>query len=110
MLPDGSFFCTEPSAHPSNIRGYPSSATSIVVEWNEVPQEHRNGEIQGYRVLYSDSHGLEQDKTVHTSTRQTSVTDLKKSTVYTIKVLAFTSAGDGPESPAIHVSTAEDSK
>ena len=81
-----------------------------MVEWNEVPQEHRNGEIQGYRVLYSDSHGLEQDKTVHTSTRQTSVTDLKKSTVYTIKVLAFTSAGDGPESPAIHVSTAEDSK
>ena len=81
-----------------------------MVQWNEVPQEHRNGEIQGYRVLYSDADGPEQEKTVHTSTRQTSLTDLNKSTTYTIKVLAFTSAGDGPASSEISVTTAADSK
>ena len=109
-LSDGPSFCIEPSASPLNIRGHHSSSTSIVVQWNEVPQEHRNGEIQGYRVLYSDPHGIEQKKTVHISTRKTSLTDLKNSTVYTIKVLAFTSVGDGPPSSGISVTTAADCK
>ena len=107
---DGPCFCTEPSASPLNIRGHPSSSASIVVQWNEVPQEHRNGEIQGYRVLYSYPNGPEQKETVDTSARQTSLTDLKKATLYTIKVLAFTSVGDGPASPEISETTAEESK
>ena len=109
-MSDGPFFSTEPSAPPSNIRGHHSSSTSIVVRWDEVSQEHRNGEIQGYRVLYSDSNGPEQEETVNAPTRQTSLTDLKMSTTYTIKVLAFTSAGDGPASPEINVTTDEDGK
>ena len=96
MLSDGPFFCTEPSAPPSDITGDHISSTSIVVQWNEVPQEHRNGEIQGYRVLYSDADGREKKKTVDAPTRETSLIGLKKSTVYTIKVLAFTRVGDGP--------------
>ena len=81
-----------------------------MVEWNEVPQEHRNGEIQGYRVLYSDADGVEMKKTVDGPTRKTSLIGVNKSSTYTIKMLAFTSVGDGPESPAIRVSTAENSK
>ena len=107
---DGPCFCTDPSGPPSNIRGHHSSSTSIVVQWDEVPQEHRNGEIQGYKVLYSDSNGLEQKETVNALTRETSLIDLKTSTVYSIKVLAFTSVGDGPASSGISVATAEDSK
>ena len=107
---DGPCFCTEPSASPLNIRGHPSISASIVVQWNEVPQEHRNGEIQGYRVLYSDADGLETKKTVDAPTRETLLIGLKKSTTYTIKVLAFTSVGDGPASSGISVTTAEDSK
>ena len=110
MLSNGPFFCTEPSAPPSNIKGNHSSSTSIVVEWNEVPQEHRNGEIQGYTVLYSDADGRNLEKTVGASTRETSLTDLKASTTYTIKVLAFTSVGDGSASSGTSVTTAEDSK
>ena len=109
-LSDGPCFCIEPSAPPSNIRGHHSSSTSIVVQWNEVPQEQRNGEIQGYRVLYNDADGPEQEKEVDALTKQTSLTDLKKATVYTIKVLAFTSVGDGPASFEISVTTAEDGK
>ena len=110
-LSDGlCFFCTEPSAPPSDITGDHISSTSIVVQWNEVPQEHRNGEIQGYRVLYSDADGREKKKTVDAPTRETSLIGLNKSTMYTIKVLAFTSAGDGPASSGISVTTAEDSK
>ena len=81
-----------------------------MAQWNEVPQEDRNGEIQGYRVLYSDADGLETKKTVDAPTRETLLIGLKKSTTYTIKVLAFTSVGDGPASPAISVTTAEYSK
>ena len=109
-LSDGPFFSTEPSAPPSNIRGHHSSSTRIQVEWEEVPQEHRNGDIQGYKVLYHDADGPKLEKTVNASTRQTSLTDLKASTAYTIKVLAFTSVGDGPASSGISVTTAEDSK
>ena len=109
MLSDGPFFCTEPSAPPSHISHH-SSSTSIVVRWDEVPQEHRNGDIQGYQVLYHDADGPKLEKTVDASTRETSLTDLKTSTAYTIKVLAFTSVGDGPASPEISVTTAEDSK
>ena len=110
-LSDGlCFFCTEPSAPPSSITGDHSSSTSIVVQWNEVPQEHRNGEIQGYRVLYSDADGLEKKKTVDVPTRETSLIGLNKSTTYTIKVLAFTSVGDGPASSGISVTTPEGGK
>ena len=80
------------------------------MEWEEVPQEHRNGEIQGYKVLYHDADGPKLEKTVDASTRETSLTDLKTSTAYTIKVLAFTSVGDGPASSEISVTTAEGGK
>ena len=80
------------------------------MQWEEVPQEHRNGEIQGYRVLYSDPNGPEQVETVHVPTKEISLTDLKMPTAYIIKVLAFTSVGDGPASSGISVTTAEDSK
>ena len=108
---DGPCFCIEPSAPPSNVRlRYHSSSTSIPVAWDEVPQEDRNGDIQGYRVIYSAPGEPEQKKTVYTSTGKTSLKHLKKATLYNIKVLAFTSVGDGPESPAISVTTAEDGK
>ena len=109
-LSDGSCFCIEPNASPLNVRGHHSSSTSIVVQWNEVPQEHRNGKIQGYKVLYSDADGPERVEKVDASTLLTSLTGLKKSTTYTIKVLAFTSVGDGPSSLEISETTAEDSK
>ena len=80
------------------------------MQWDEVPREDRNGEIQGYKVLYSDAAEPEKTKTVNAPTRKTSLTDLKKATVYTIKVLAFTKTGDGPVSSGNSVTTAEDSK
>ena len=107
---DGPCFCIEPSAPPSNIRSHSSSSTSILVAWDEVPQEHRNGKIQGYRVLYSDPNGPEQIQTVDTSTRQTSLTDLEKFTLYTIKMFAFTTVGDGPGSSVVSVTTYEDGR
>ena len=82
----------------------------MLVDWDEVPEEQRNGEIQGYRVLYKDSNGAEKKIKVDALTKQTSLTGLKKSTVYNIKVLAFNSVGDGPATPSISVTTSEDSK
>ena len=80
------------------------------MQWDVVPQEHRNGEIQGYRVLYSHAGEPEKKKQVDAPTGKTSLTGLKKATVYTIKVLAFTKTGDGPASSENSVTTDEDSK
>ena len=80
------------------------------MQWDEVQQEQRNGEILGYRVLYSVDAEPEKTKTVNAPTRKTSLTDLRKATVYTIKVLAFTGTGDGPASSGNSVTTDEDSK
>ena len=80
------------------------------MDWDEVPEEQRNGEIQGYRVLYKDPNGAEKKIEVDALTKQTSLTGLKKSTVYNIKVLAFNSVGDGPATPPISVTICEDGK
>ena len=107
MLPDVPIFSVEPSAPPSVCI---SSSTRIVVDWNVLPLELMNRYIQGFRVLNSDPHGPINKETVDAPTSETTLIGLKKSTVYTIKVLAFTSVGDGPASSGISVTTAQDSK
>ena len=98
----------EPSAPPANVTGNNSSSTSILVQWDEVPENDKNGIIKGYNVTYKDWRtGVEKTKTVNT--RQVELTGLNKFTKYNISVLAFTVKGDGPLSSTITVTTDEDS-
>ena len=78
------------------------------MQWDEVPKEKRNGEIQGYKVLCSDA-GEPKPIPVDASKKETLLTDLRWSTVYTIEVLAFTGAGDGQVSSGVSVPAGEDS-
>lgn len=32
-----------------------TSSTTIVVKWGEVPREHQNGQIEGYKVYYGSN-------------------------------------------------------
>ena len=101
----------EPSAPPANVKGNNSSSVSILVEWDEVPENDKNGIIKGYNVTYKDWRtGVEKTQTVNASASQVELTGLNKFTKYNISVLAFTVKGDGPPSSTITVSTAEDSK
>ena len=101
----------EPSAPPANVTGNNSSSTSILVQWDEVPENDKNGIIKGYNVTYKDWRtGVEKTQTVNASASQVELTGLNKFTKYDISVLAFTVKGSGPLSSTITVTTDEDSK
>ncbi|XP_053700682.1 receptor-type tyrosine-protein phosphatase S isoform X14 [Synchiropus splendidus] len=93
-----------PASPPRNIQAQIISQNTMMVRWEE--PEEPNGQIKGYRVYYTmdDSqptslwliHNV-QDSII------TTIQSLVPHETYTIKVLAFTSVGDGPFSEPIHV-------
>lgn len=97
-----------PSAPPSRFGVTALDSQSLLVYWLDVPPEHRNGIIRGYRIAYrSSSNGT---ATVITRRAYSEVlTQLQKATEYTIQVWAFTDAGDGV-SASYTTWTAEDGK
>ncbi|XP_055618243.1 protein sidekick isoform X3 [Toxorhynchites rutilus septentrionalis] len=100
-----------PAFGPLGVEANATSSTTIVIKWSEVPREHRNGQIEGYKVFYGSA-GRTQilHKTIpNNSTFTTTLTELKKFVQYDIQVLAYTRLGDGLLStPPVRVQTFED--
>ncbi|XP_006881363.1 PREDICTED: receptor-type tyrosine-protein phosphatase delta isoform X2 [Elephantulus edwardii] len=95
-----------PSSAPRDVQARMLSSTTILVQWKE--PEEPNGQIQGYRVYYT------MDPTQHVSnwmkhnvadSQITTIGNLVPQKTYSVKVLAFTSIGDGPLSSDIQVIT-----
>ncbi|NXO05323.1 PTPRD phosphatase, partial [Rhinopomastus cyanomelas] len=95
-----------PSSAPRNVQARMLSSTTILVQWEE--PEEPNGQIQGYRVYYT------MDPTQHVNSWMkhnvadshiTTIGNLVPQKAYSVKVLAFTSVGDGPLSNDIQVIT-----
>ena len=102
-----------PSAPPVFVSARNLSSTSILVQWGEVPDTDKNGIILSYTVNYqaTPEGNPQQKQVVNASTREVTLTGLKKNTEYTIEVFANTSKGGGKKSePPITVLTNEDSK
>lgn len=102
-----------PSFGPLNVIANATSSTTIVVKWGDVPKEHQNGLIEGYKVFYAaETKSPAQYKQIPSnSTFTTTLTELKKFVTYHIQVLAYTRLGDGEASkPAVSVRTFEDGK
>uniref|UniRef100_A0A1I8MGE9 Uncharacterized protein n=1 Tax=Musca domestica TaxID=7370 RepID=A0A1I8MGE9_MUSDO len=101
-----------PSYGPLDVQANATSSTTIVVKWGEVPKQHRNGQIDGYKVFYAATNrgGQVLHKTIpNNSSFTTTLTELKKFVIYHIQVLAFTRLGDGALStPPVRVQTFED--
>ncbi|XP_058494223.1 receptor-type tyrosine-protein phosphatase S isoform X7 [Solea solea] len=93
-----------PASPPRNIQAQIISPNTMMVRWEE--PEEPNGQIKGYRVYYtmddSQPMSLWQIHNVQDSII-TTIQSLVPQETYTIKVLAFTSVGDGPFSEPIHV-------
>ena len=105
------FFSTAPNAPPSDVQGYITSPTSILVEWGNVPVADQNGIILRYTVKYTAlPEGSEQTKVVNVPTTEATLMDLNEHTNYTIKVFASTVKGDGNVSEPITRRTGEDSE
>ncbi|XP_028856351.1 receptor-type tyrosine-protein phosphatase S isoform X22 [Denticeps clupeoides] len=93
-----------PASPPRNIQARIISQNTMMVRWDE--PEEPNGQIKGYRVYYtmddSQPMSLWQIHNVQDSVI-TTIQSLVASETYTIRVLAFTSVGDGPPSDPIQV-------
>ncbi|CAM4599737.1 unnamed protein product [Leuciscus chuanchicus] len=93
-----------PSSPPLHVQARMLSATTMLVQWE--PPEQPNGQIQGYRVYYtSDLHfpisAWQKHNTEDSSL--TTISGLVPDITYGLRVLAFTSVGDGPPSDTLHV-------
>uniref|UniRef100_A0A8C5JGZ8 protein-tyrosine-phosphatase n=1 Tax=Junco hyemalis TaxID=40217 RepID=A0A8C5JGZ8_JUNHY len=95
-----------PASAPRNVQGRMLSSTTMIIQWEE-PVEP-NGQIRGYRVYYT----MEPEQPVSNWQKHnvddsllTTVGSLLEDETYTVRVLAFTSVGDGPLSDPIQVKT-----
>eukprot|EP00063_Salmo_salar_P072016 XP_014046851.1 PREDICTED: receptor-type tyrosine-protein phosphatase delta-like isoform X2 [Salmo salar] len=93
-----------PASPPRNVQARIISQNTVMVRWEE--PEEPNGQVKGYRVYYtmdpSQPMSLWQIHNVQDSTI-TTIQSLIPSETYTVRVLAFTSVGDGPFSDSVHV-------
>uniref|UniRef100_A0A3P9MK12 protein-tyrosine-phosphatase n=1 Tax=Oryzias latipes TaxID=8090 RepID=A0A3P9MK12_ORYLA len=93
-----------PASPPRNVNGQILPQNTMMVTWEE--PEEPNGQIKGYRVYYTmDASQPMSNWHIH-NVQDSVITTIRSLTpleTYTIKVLAFTSVGDGPFSPPIKV-------
>nr|XP_061816284.1 receptor-type tyrosine-protein phosphatase delta-like isoform X33 [Nerophis lumbriciformis] len=93
-----------PSTAPRRVRGQMLSATTAVINWEE--PEEANGQIMGYRIYYtldSAQHVNLWDKQIVRGANFVTIQGLIPNKTYYIKVLAYTSVGDGPLSPDLQI-------
>ncbi|XP_077598543.1 receptor-type tyrosine-protein phosphatase delta isoform X42 [Stigmatopora nigra] len=95
-----------PSTSPRRVRGQMLSGTTAVINWEE--PEEANGQIMGYRVYFtvdSTLHVNLWEKQIVRGVNFITIQGLVPNKTYYIKVLAFTSVGDGPLSPDLQIIT-----
>ncbi|XP_061572389.1 receptor-type tyrosine-protein phosphatase delta-like isoform X7 [Cololabis saira] len=93
-----------PSSPPRQVIGRMLSATTAMIHWDE--PEEPNGQVVGYRVYYTSDSTLPVNQWEKQMVRGTSfitIQDLTPNKTYYIRVLAFTSVGDGPLSQDLQI-------
>ncbi|XP_059375108.1 receptor-type tyrosine-protein phosphatase S-like isoform X41 [Carassius carassius] len=93
-----------PSTAPRQVRGRMLSATTAIIHWDE--PEEANGQITGYRVYYTtdpSQHVNQWEKQIVRTSNFLTIPGLTPNKTYYIKVLAFTSVGDGPLSTDLQI-------
>ncbi|XP_037325975.2 protein tyrosine phosphatase receptor type Fa isoform X3 [Pungitius pungitius] len=95
-----------PSSAPLHIQARMLSSSTMLVQWE--PPEEPNGQIRGYRVYYSSDPGspISAWQKHNTDDSQlTTISGLTADITYNLKVLGFTSVGDGPLSEVLQIKT-----
>ncbi|XP_039678820.1 receptor-type tyrosine-protein phosphatase delta isoform X24 [Perca fluviatilis] len=93
-----------PSTAPRQVRGHMLSTTTAVIHWDD--PEEANGQIMGYRVYYtmdSTQHVNVWEKQIVRGSNFVTIQGLIPNKTYYIKVLAYTSVGDGPLSADLQI-------
>ncbi|XP_039505259.1 contactin-4 isoform X3 [Pimephales promelas] len=96
----------EPSVAPPRVWARTLSASEIEVFWEPVHQSGRKGRITGYEVQWLEDGSPESDaERVRVTESSVNITGLKGSTIYLVSVRAHNSAGTGPSSAPISITT-----
>ncbi|XP_075878029.1 receptor-type tyrosine-protein phosphatase F-like isoform X2 [Nelusetta ayraudi] len=95
-----------PSSPPLHVQARMLSPSTMLVHWE--PPEEPNGQIRGYRVYYSSNmrdplNAWQKHNTDDSSL--TTISGLVPDITYSLRVLGFTSVGDGPPSDILQVKT-----
>ncbi|XP_068583704.1 receptor-type tyrosine-protein phosphatase delta-like isoform X6 [Cebidichthys violaceus] len=93
-----------PSSPPRQVRGRMLSTTTAIIHWDE--PEEPNGQVVGYRVYYTSDNALpvnQWEKQMVRSANFITIQGLTPNKTYYIRVLAFTSVGDGPLSQDLQI-------
>eukprot|EP00064_Thunnus_orientalis_P007544 superscaffoldBa00000847_g7566 len=86
------------------VRGRMLSTTTAIIHWDE--PEEPNGQVVGYRVYYTSDNTLpvnQWEKQMVRSANFITIQGLTPNKTYYIRVLAFTSVGDGPLSQDLQI-------
>lgn len=111
MFPSFMRMVLVPSEPPENVECRATSPRSLHVRWDPPPMGGRHGVIQGYKMQIEEGGTKLSDSasdTKVTPDRELIVHGLREWTNYSVVVRAFTSVGEGKESPPLFCRTDED--
>uniref|UniRef100_A0A7N8YD30 Receptor-type tyrosine-protein phosphatase F n=1 Tax=Mastacembelus armatus TaxID=205130 RepID=A0A7N8YD30_9TELE len=95
-----------PSSPPLHVQARMLSSSTMLVQWE--PPDEPNGQIRGYRVYYSSEHDAPLSTWQKHNTDDSQLTTISGVTpdiTYSLRVLGFTSVGDGPPSDILQIKT-----
>ncbi|XP_053083607.1 receptor-type tyrosine-protein phosphatase F isoform X3 [Pangasianodon hypophthalmus] len=95
-----------PSSPPLHVQARMLSSSTMLVQWE--PPEEPNGQIHGYRIYYTTDPDAQLSAWLKHNTddsRLTTISGLITNVTYSLRVLGFTSVGDGPPSDVLQVKT-----
>ncbi|XP_016314078.1 contactin-4 isoform X2 [Sinocyclocheilus anshuiensis] len=98
----------EPGRAPSRLRAKSLSAFDVEVSWKALPWSTSKKRVLGYELRYWEKNEKEDTASVLRTVGNRTlaiIQGLKGSTTYYITVRAYNTAGTGPPSPAVNVTT-----
>uniref|UniRef100_A0A8C4NZS5 Contactin 3a, tandem duplicate 1 n=1 Tax=Dicentrarchus labrax TaxID=13489 RepID=A0A8C4NZS5_DICLA len=98
----------EPSRAPGRLRAKSVSASEVEVTWKPLPWSNNRRRILGYELQYwGEKHKQDTASVIRTVGNKTSVLirDLEGSSTYYMSLRAYNSAGVGPQSSIVNVTT-----
>ena len=99
-----------PGKPPASLSGVTASSSSIRLTWDDVPSEFQYGIIRGYNIYIKDSSNNVWRHPITTTSRTHDITGLQYWAYYDMKISAFTTPGEGPNSSVVTVRTAQHCK
>lgn len=105
-----------PSEAPQSVRCEALSPQALRVRWEAPSPGRQHGLLQGYKVFYQllagagAQQGSEEVEVKRTTNLETNLHGLAKYANYSVRVAAFTGAGEGVRSQPMYCVTEEDSE